>query len=328
MLEGRWDSVLPEGEEDVVCQAEDESSLAQVKTVEDPTQLWTASLVCRPETPGRIDTSILGRLFTGKTLSDETRFLLVTNERVGRDLRPLTSLDGGNRTGIEDDVVTRLEGLALDGRDVRWCVERLMIEECENTADGLEAQVERRLAFVSAGRGFPLLPNELSELLDKLLLHVQERSRDRQASPIKRDDLETLLDEWADRIQADTSSNMQSPDEALRPKLEAAGLDPEEIRRCEDMRIRFSRRRRAAVGRERTELDALVDEIAMACLGVKARRNAGDIEPGLGSVEAALASVTELHGQRGWDARDISLATAYGALHDVTGRCQNRYVDG
>lgn len=328
MLEGRWASVLPEGDEDVVCQADGESSLAQVKTVEDPTQLWTAALVCRPETTGRIETSILGRLLTGKTLSEETRFVLVTNERVGPDLRPLTRIADGNRTAVEDDLVNRLKGLVPDGRDVRWCIERLIIEECENTADGLEAQVERRLAFVSSDRGFPLLPNELSELLTKLLVHVQERSRQRETDPITRDDLGALLDSWADRIRTETSLNMESPDEALRPKLEAAGLEPEEIRRCEDMRIGFSRRRRAAVGRERIELDSLADEVAMACLSVKARRKAGEIDPGLASVDAALASVGQLHGERGWDERDVSLATAYGALHDVTGRCQNRYVDG
>lgn len=329
MLNGNWDLVHPESDEDVLCSSSgaEQTCFIQVKTVEGPPRLWTAAELCRPDSPGRPETSILGRLLSGKELPDDAVLVLATNERVAPELRPLTNTDPEARREVVEDLARRLDGLAPRGRDLQWCLERLLIEECENTADGLEAQLHRDLGFLALSRGFPLLPQEVSDLVERILAFVQERSRSPEDAPITRGDFETLLDGWADQIQSQTNLDVASAQKGLRPKLIAAGMSLEEVQKCEEMRFRFARRRRSAVGDERGALDEVVDEIAMACLDVKTRRKAGNLLPGLPSVQATISAIADLHTARAWRASGVSLASAYGALHDVTGRCQNRYVD-
>lgn len=329
MLNGRWELVQPEADEDVLCGSpeSDETRFIQVKTVEGPPRLWTAAELCRPQSPGQPETSMLGRLLTGKELPDNGVLVFATNERAAPGLRPLTEMDVASREPVEADLADRLAGLEPSNRDLMWCLRRLLIEECENTADGLEAQFHRDLGLMASSRGFALLPTEVSDLLERVLALVQGRSRDPDPTPIWRNEFETLLDTWADQIQSQTDLSVTSPDEGLRPKLLAAGMTLEEIHKCEEMRFRFSRRRRSAVGDERAALDDVVDEIAMACLDVRARRKAGDLSPGLASVQASLTDVANLYDLRDWSTSGVSRATAFGALHDVTGRCQNRYVD-
>jgi hypothetical protein len=329
MVNGRWEVVEPEADEDVLCRSaeSDETRFIQVKTVEGPPRLWTVAELCRPQSAGHPETSMLGRLLTGKEIPDNGVLVFATNERVAPELRPLTAADGSSRESVEAELADRLEGVEPSNRELEWCLRRLLIEECENTADGLEAQLHRDLGLIALSRGFALLPNEVSSLLEHVLAFVQERSREPGPTPISRHSFESLLDTWADQIQSHTDLSVVSPDEGLRPKLLATGMTKDEIRKCEEMRFRFSRRRRSAVGDERVALDDLVDEIAMACLDIRARRNAGDVSPGLASVQATLAAVADLFDVRGWGDSGVSLATALGALHDVTGRCQNRYVD-
>ncbi|MDQ3956241.1 MAG: hypothetical protein M3285_11910 [Actinomycetota bacterium] len=212
-------------------------------------------------------------------------------------------------------------------RDLRWCIERFFIEEAENTADGLEALLHVQLGFTAARMQLQMLTKELSDLITHLVKFVQDRSRQAQIQPIERDEVVQVVREAAAAITTATNDALTAPDEALRPKLEAAGLFPEEVRKCEEMRFAFSRRRRAAIGSEREALDAIVDEIAMACLTIKGARARGDVAPGMPSVEATLAAVRELHEEERWGERGVPLRSAFGALHDVTGRCQNRYVD-
>lgn len=329
MLQGEWDAVTPESAEDVVIESipRNEKLFIQVKTVEHPTQLWSPASLCQPDTSGRPETSILGRLITMKEFPQDARLILATNERVNVVLRPLTTTSSLDRSWIEADLERRLVGLQPIDRELPWCIERLQIEECENTADGLEAQVLRLEGAVAHSRGVSLLASELGDLLARVINLIQERSRGHEINTISREEFERLFDIWASEITSGTNLSMASQDQALRPKLESAGLTTEEIRRCEEMRIRFGRRRRSAVGHERSVLDQVADEIAMVCLGIKAARVSGALASGLPSLETALQKVTELHATRDWAAQGVPLATAYGVLHDITGRCQNRYVD-
>jgi hypothetical protein len=329
MVLGEWDRVTPESDEDVVLERADagDSHFIQVKTVEHPSQLLSPASVCRPEVAGRPDTSILGRLISGKSFPENARLILATNERVNPELRPITTDSQLDRSHVESDLGSRLSGLQPVNRNLAWCIERTYVEECENSADGLEAQVLMLAASVASARGFPLLASELDVLLSRLIGWLQARSRDRDISAIEQVEMQGVFDGWLSDIVSNTGLSIASPNQALRPKLEAAGLSSEEIRKCEEMRFRFSRQRRSAVGEERASLDGVADEIAMACLGIKAERSAGTLAAGLPSVHKTLQKVSELHASRDWETDGVPLATAYGVLHDVTGRCQNRYVD-
>lgn len=329
MLQGEWTAITPESAEDVVCDSapSQERRFGQVKTVENPSQLWTPARLCQPERAGEPETSILGRLITEKDFPESCVLILATNERVSPDLRPLVHGSTGDRSAISAELERRLSGAQPRGRSLRWCVDRFWIEECENTADGLEAQIHRLVGLAASSHSRPLLTQEVDALLDRIVSFVQRRSREHLHQRIEREEFESQFVTWAEEISLQTEVHMTSPDESLRAKLTAAGLDNAEISGFEGMRFRFSRARRAAVAVERTSLDEVADEIAMACIEIRHGRQAGTTEPGLASLQATLAKVESLHSARGWDDKGISLSLAYGALHDITGRCQNRYVD-
>ena len=108
MLSGEWDHVTPDGDEDVVCVAADPAKVTyvQVKTEESAGQHWTVSKCTRPDIVGRPETSVLGRLFVGKPLPDESTFILLTNEGVSDSSRPLTVVDRGSTA---DELLRKLE---------------------------------------------------------------------------------------------------------------------------------------------------------------------------------------------------------------------------
>lgn len=312
-----------------MCGSDDprEHCYVQVKTVENPVQLWSPARLCQPERAREPRTSILGRLFTGKDLDDSCTFLLVVNERVNPALRPLVRGSEEDSTAVRGDLESRLAGVEPSGRSLPWCLERFRIEECDNTADGLESQVHRHLGVLAKARSKALLVHEVEGVLARLVAFVQEMSRGDVHETITNEAAEQVVLASADEISLETELRMASADETLRAKLEAAGLEEAEIRRCEAMRFQFSRARRSAVGSERAALDEVADEIAMACIAIKAGRRAGAIDPGIASLEAAIRKIDELHGIRQWQGRGVSLVLSYGALHHITGRCQNRYVD-
>jgi hypothetical protein len=330
MVQGSWDSVVPEGEEDVSCRRESPplTKHVQVKTVEEATQMWSEARLCQPDQAGRPETSILGRLFSGKELPDETMLVIATNEGMNVALRPLRV--GGadqNRANVVSSLESRLAGLTPDGgRTLRWCLERLEIEECEGTADWLEAQVLRELHRACAGFGLHLLPEELERLLDILLGVIQRAARAEPPQILTRDEFEGLLRREAAGITSQTAAIHGPEGERLSDKLRVAGFAEEEILGVEQMRMRFSRERRTSVADRRVTLDELADEIAMGCLQMKALRETGQLQPGLPAFHATVQEVQRLHGAGSWAQRGVSLALAYGALHDITGRCQNRYA--
>src|SRR5258708_20051501 len=88
----------------------------QVKTQEDGSRYSIAS-VCRPEIRDRIETSVLGRLFSGKPLTHKTRFSLVLNETPQADLGAFKIERGDIRGVVAPEycqaVITRLGNLPL-----------------------------------------------------------------------------------------------------------------------------------------------------------------------------------------------------------------------
>jgi hypothetical protein len=328
MLHGEWDEVLPEGEEDVTCRRSIPPlhRQVQVKTLENPPSLWSPARLCNPEIRDRLDTSILGRLFTNKDLSDETILVLVLNEGVSRDLLPLKVGQNLDRSGIELDLARRLDGLApSSGRTVGWCVQRLEIEEFEATAEGVEGRIFRSLSTACQSLGRALLPDEIEQLLSDLMQTVQAAARALEAVAITRTEFELMLTRRAEELMHSTNELQGDLAPTLDQKLRRAQLNDEQVERCQRMRAAFNRRRRSAVGQMGAALDDLATEVFMACSSAAARRHAGQIAPGAELYAETVRAVSDVHRIGGWSGRQLALADAYGALHDITARCQHRY---
>jgi hypothetical protein len=256
LIDGTWIEVIPESDEDVVCKADDPPAtcFVQVKTVENPTQLWSPARLCEPERAGDPATSILGKLFLGKDLDDSCRFLLVVNERVNPALRPLALGRDEDSAEIRAELASRLGGVEPTGLSLQACLERFRIEECDNTADALESRIHRRLGVLLGARSKELLFSEIEAVIGRLVAFVQEKGRGEHHA-ITREVAEDLVLSSADEVSLETELRMAAVDETLRAKLEAAGLEEAQIRRYDAMRFQFSRARRSAVGGERSALD-------------------------------------------------------------------------
>jgi hypothetical protein len=327
MLHGTWDEVLPEGEEDVTCHrvSPPARQQVQVKTVENPTALWTPARLCRPDTQGQPETSILGRLFTNKELPDETTLMLLVNEGVNRDLLPLRIGQSLDRSAIELQLTNMLDGVnPSSNRTVRWCVARLHIEELEATEQGLEDRVFRLLGRTCLAIEYALLPDELDELLLTLVQHVQAAARAVTPTSIERAAFEVLLRHKAEEMMRATNEAQGYLAPTLNQKLRTASLNDEQIRRCQQMRAGFNRRRRSAIGQTAAMLDHLSDEVFMACSTLTAERNAGQIAPGPDLYAQTVRHVRDIYSSGGWTSH-VALGEAYGALHEITARCQHRY---
>lgn len=227
MLHGEWDEVLPEGEEDVTCNRFTPRihRQVQVKTVENPTSLWTPARLCNPESRDRPNTSILGRFFTNKDLPDETKFLLLLNEGVNHQLLPLKVGQSLDRTEIEAELVHRLDGLhPSSDRTVGWCVQRLEIEELESTAEGLESRIFRSLSNTCQLLGHGLLADEIEQLMTHLMQAVQAAARAVEPAAIIREDFEVMLRRRAEALISGTNESQGDLAPTLAEKLRQAGL--------------------------------------------------------------------------------------------------------
>ncbi len=328
MLHGEWDEVLPEGEEDVTCKRSipPVHRQVQVKTLENPPSLWSPARLCNPEIRDRPDTSILGRLFTNKGLPDQTNLVLLLNEGVNRELLPLKVGQTLNRSGIEAELTRRLDGLVpSSGRTVGWCVQRLEIEEFEATAEGVESRIFRFLSSTCQSLGHPLLPDEIEQLLSDLMQAVQTAARALESVAITRTGFEATLRHRAEELMRSTNESQGDLAPTLDQKLRRAQLNDEQVEKCQRMRATFNRRRRSAVGQMGAALDDLATEVFMACSSTAAKRHAGQITPGAELYAETVSAVSDVHRIGGWSGRQIALADAYGALHDITARCEHRY---
>jgi hypothetical protein len=328
MLDGEWDEVLPEGEEDVTCNrfTPPLHRQVQVKTLENPPALWSPARLCNPEIRDRPDTSILGRLFTNKELTDETTLVLVLNEGVNQQLLPLKVGQTLDRSGIEAELTRRLNGLLPSGgRTVVWCVQRLEIEELEATAEGVEGRIFRSLSNTCQRMGQALLPDEIEQLLSDLMQAVQAAARALEPIALARTEFEMMLRRRAGELIRSTNESQGDLAPTLDQKLRRAQLNDEQVERCQRMRATFNRRRRSAIGYMAAALDDLANEVFMACSATAAKRHAGQIVPGAELYAETVSAVSDVHRIGEWSTRQIALADAYGALHDITARCQHRY---
>jgi hypothetical protein len=327
MVAGLLATVTCDGDEDVTC-ADDAGSpeYCQVKTVEFPSGPWTVANVCEPERAPDRATSILGRLFVGKPLPESATFRLVGNMPLHPHLRPFVPGSALDRSAVSTTIAGRLGSLALsDGRTVGWCLDRLTIEQVGGDADALEAMVLRELGGMTLRLSIGLLQNELESLLEGLVAVVQQGARSSDAAPIARDSFIDEVRDRANRARGATADAAGPEAPTLAAKLAAAGLSPEQIAAMKHTHLEFSRTYRSALPDQVRRLDNMVERIRMACVQLTLRRREGLLAPGAAMFAATDSAVRDLHAADGWDGQGIPLVLAYGAMHDVTARCQHRY---
>jgi hypothetical protein len=173
--------------------------------------------------------------------------------------------------------------------------------------------------------GHALLPDEIEQLLSDLMQAVQAAARALEAVAIAQTGFELMLTRRAEELMNSTNELQGDLAPTLDQKLRRAQLNDEQVERCQRMRAAFNRRRRSAVGQMGAALDDLATEVFMACSSTAAKRHAGQIAPGAELYAETVKAVSDVHQIGGWSGRQLALANAYGALHDITARCQHRY---
>jgi hypothetical protein len=329
MHAGAYDSVGFEDLDDIVCTARDGTTYRQVKTKEDATR-HTIATVCRPELKDRVETSILGRLFSGKPCTAESRFCLVVNETPQADLDSFRTERGTARGKVpqkhRDDIAKRLQDLPVTpGQSITYFVDRFEVLVEARTIEQVEDAILRRLdGPVAAVLGQPGLWRELEDVLIRLSTLLareasQKLSRHWDAATFKAALLQAIAASTGRRPDGSTE-----PLQRLRSKLQPAGLTAEEAEGHLDLLLRYRRRYRSAVGGERQLLDDLNDHVFALCSEVSARRRAGHIEPGPAAYAATIHAVTR---EPFLPSPSLPVRERLAALADVTARCQNRYTD-
>jgi hypothetical protein len=330
MHAGVYDSVGFEDLDDIVCTAGAGTTYRQVKTKEDATRHSIAS-VCRPELRDRVETSVLGRLFSGKPCSVESRFCLVVNETPQSDLDCFRIERGGARGPIpqehRSDVAKRLRDLHVPaGLAIAFFIDRFEVLVEPRTIEQVEDAIMRRLdGPVEGVLGQPGLWRELEDILIRLSTLL---ARDASEKAVRRWDAATFQTALHQAIAASTGRRPDGgaePLQRLLSKLQPAGLTPEEAEGHRDLLLRYRRRYRSAVGGERRLLDDLNDHVFALCSEVSARRRAGHLEPGPAAYAATVHAVTR---EPFLPSPSLPVQDRIAALADVTARCQNRYTDG
>lgn len=329
LFNGIYDQVGFEDLDDIVCVADGQVTYRQVKTKEDATRHSVAT-VCRPKIKDHVETSILGRLFSGKPPTTNSRFCLVLNETPLGDLNAFRIDRGQERGPVAEkhcrSIAERLASLIVpDGVEVAWFVDRFEVIVEARTIEQIEDVILHRLGEpVTATLGQQPLLRELEEVLVRLFSLV---ARDAMAHKAKRWDTAVFTTALQDAIVAATgrrADGTTAPLQTLARKLRPVGLSDPEVAAQNEALLNYRRRYRSAVGGERARFDSLNDHIFAICTEVSARRRAGDIEPGPQAYAATVNAVCE---RPLIPAMPASQSDRLAALSDVTARCENRYTD-
>ena len=171
-----------------------------------------------------------------------------------------------------------------------------------------------------------LLLHESELLLEGIVAFVQGRSRPASATPITTLEFDRELQTRANEAIRGTAT-AQGPDApTLTQKLNAAGIRGQQTAPMHDDHFAFSREHRSALPERAAVLDELVSRIRMQCVSLTLHLQEGTLNPGAEMFAATEAAVRDVWVAGGFEHKGISLALAYGALHDITARCQHRYA--
>lgn len=322
-----YTSVGFEAEDDIICTQDDRIVYRQVKTRENA-EAHSVARVCRPEVKGKVETSILGRLFSGKDEPlGEVTFCVVLNEPPSQTLWPFkhegpcgtTTADEGSR----QEVMNKLTALPLPdwAPNIGFLVERLEVQVLPRTADDLEKDIVSRLEDPVAKQiGQKPLLDELAKIAELLLSKVAREARRSVARSWTADEFWSIFADVVTQATGETA-NGTLPLVPLADKLDAAGLDHAEIERSFQELESLRRRVRSAIGTEKARYKELNREVFAICQRVAAHRRAGKVQPG----PAAYSAVVDALDTNVDDTLGTS-ADRMATLTDVTYRCQNRYM--
>ncbi|ONI81984.1 hypothetical protein ALI22I_38065 [Saccharothrix sp. ALI-22-I] len=328
MHEGKYIQVSWENLEDVQCETPTGPLYKQVKTQEGGQERYSIAKVCKAEKVGNPHSSILGKLFTGKPLTEGTRFSLVMNEVPQKNLLCFTkdSPPCENRPAEKKEIASKLSGLKLpDGRGIDWCIDRFEVEVRPRSIDDIEAVAKSALEpYVKEVLKQTPLTTELEDILIALLGRIERDARKPVVTVWSENDFAEVLKSCVRKVSRVSETGELEPLESLSSKLRPTGVTAEEASRMADMMTRYRRKYRSSVGQTHEDYDTLADEIYAICTEVSAQRRIGLVAPGAEAYNTTLARVREISAVANGA---VSPATAYAVLSDITARCQNRYAD-
>jgi hypothetical protein len=326
MVRGDWDHVISDGAEDICCHATaTQRRWIQVKTAEHPPTAWTPARISQPQGSG-VDTSFLGKLFGDKDLEDDDEFWLLLNGQLDPALRPL-DVDASRepRDAIEADIVDRLRAMtSIRARTIEWCVKRLWLKTGPYHAEDVERRLLSALDSLARSRGTRLNLDDLERVMRDVMSVITEAARATDPDPIDGVRMQNALDEAFRRALGGTDPSSMVPTK-LPEKLVEASLLPAAVEKAQQMRARFVLDRRSSVPPRAEVLDEIADVIFVACSRLRAQADAGERDAGAALFAATVGEVERLHMLGDWGTHGVTLATAVGALHDITGRCQHHY---
>jgi hypothetical protein len=329
MHDGNFSEVGFEDLDDIVCMLQRDAIYRQVKTKEDATR-HSISTICAAEKSGKPETSILGRLFSGKILTDSTRFCLVLNTMPTADLAAFKVERGQVRSEVSErhcaKIVESLRGLPLvEKYNIRWHIDRFEVLIEARTIEQVEAIILSRLNKpVAKILGQSPLMSELQDVLIALCGLVARDARTVQPKRWSAEFFSLALQEAVTHATGRRADGELEPLQSLAAKLEPAGVLPDEARAQVDAMLGYRRRYRTAIGSERAYFDSLNDHVFALCTEICAQRRAGLIPPGAAAYAKTLQAVAHLESGT---IRTTPLPEKFAALSDVTARCQNRYSD-
>ncbi|MFO6453395.1 MULTISPECIES: dsDNA nuclease domain-containing protein [unclassified Aeromicrobium] len=323
-----YSKVSFEDAEDIVCVslAGDCVIYRQVKTIEGGGR-HSAATITSPDKKAKIETSILGKLFTAKPESPLTeRFTLLVNEEPQPNLKAFCCDRESTPTPSADEkavIVEKLDGLTLpNGCTIEQRVDAFEVIVEGRSIEDVEGKLIGKLNAGFLERFGVQFYSDLQEVLDRLLAEVARDARALEPKEWTAADFAALVERIITQVTGRRADGAAEPLPALSRKLEAAGLSEPEIQAQNDAWLRYRREQRSAVGMKLAELNDLSDEVHAVTVEINAQRRAGAIADGAAAYAATMEAMRELSTRLG-----TSRAKTLQALCDVTARCQNRYRD-
>lgn len=328
MHNGHYEEVSFEDLDDIVCRGHDFTKYRQVKTKEDAVQHSIAT-ICKPKLKNKPETSILGRLFSSKPISESTGFCLLLNETPHSNLATFRVRRGRSRGKVAEEscreIIGRLDGLILPhGITVSWCVDRFEILIESRTIDEIEDRLWRRLIGpVTKILHMQPIPSELEDILVILGRRLTRDARAFTPQAWTATDFDLMLKEAVAKCTGINVDGTRIPLPTLATKLAPTKISEPEIQAQSAAMLDYRRRYRSAIGEERSIFKNINDHIFFACVEVSARRRAGFIPDGPVAYAETIHAIKHLN----IPGVSVSLPDKLAALTDVTARCQHRYSD-
>jgi hypothetical protein len=324
----------------VVVYASQDGEIAehvQVKSDDSLSQWSVAALTRRVQ--GKIGTSIFETSLSRDRLKETSRFRIVTQRAVAKQLKCLTfplgmpgrSGDHGDIKILVEDLASRCGGaVSRKNNGPAYWVANCLWDVRESHA-ALTRHNLLRILKLSLTSGYPLLPEQGDVVLRELRQLVKAAGDakwepDRDKKVLKRVDLAKW---WCQRIAeiADGASTVSGG--KLRQKMSEVGLSQSTIQLAVDMRRMYSAEARSTSYMEPEESEALQWSLKSAIASLQSARDAGEFEllSGVQFHDLCVKRVDALTPNNGV-ADGRRAAFLKGCLYDIADRCLLRFSSG